>query len=189
MTWLLVIVALGLALVGFASLTQATLGVGIICAACLLMIWARIVQAHEHRLQDRPAPAASPAVSTSTPNESVAHQMSPKKSALMIAALVALALVGMVWSRLFPGPSSPGGGPVHSADGAYRACGDHLAAARPEARGRVTPYSRAVVTDERDGRYRVAASFPGQDGSEVAFQCDVTWLTGSTYTLQNLSFP
>lgn len=34
-------------LVGASSLTQATLGVGVICGSCFLLILARIMQAHD----------------------------------------------------------------------------------------------------------------------------------------------
>jgi hypothetical protein len=55
MTTLLVVL---LALVGALSLTQATLGVGVICLGVAFGVWARINQAAEHRKQDRAAQVA-----------------------------------------------------------------------------------------------------------------------------------
>jgi len=54
MTELLVALALIIAAAGFLNLSNATLGVGIICFACLLAILARIAQAAEHRKEARP---------------------------------------------------------------------------------------------------------------------------------------
>ena len=48
MSVLLRIVALVVGFVGLANLTEATKGVGIICGACLLAIFARMAQASEH---------------------------------------------------------------------------------------------------------------------------------------------
>jgi hypothetical protein len=49
-TVLLIILALVVGFFGAMSLTQATLGVGIICSACLIGILGRIAQAYEqHR--------------------------------------------------------------------------------------------------------------------------------------------
>jgi len=47
----LIIVALLAGLIGFFYLTQATIGVGIICGACLLAIIARIVQASDQHAE------------------------------------------------------------------------------------------------------------------------------------------
>ena len=44
-TWLLMIAAFGAALLGLVTLSQATMGVGLLCGGCLFAIWARIVQA------------------------------------------------------------------------------------------------------------------------------------------------
>lgn len=48
MSAVLVIIAILIAGAGAMSLTQATLGVGLICIGCLIAIFARIVQAAEH---------------------------------------------------------------------------------------------------------------------------------------------
>lgn len=50
LTVLLVIVAMALGAIGVMSLSQATLGVGLLAAACLSAILGRIAQAHsQHR--------------------------------------------------------------------------------------------------------------------------------------------
>ena len=63
MAAVLVVVAMLVAFFGFASLSQATMGVGFIGGGCLLAILARIVQASEHQSQLRALlakPAAQP---------------------------------------------------------------------------------------------------------------------------------
>lgn len=44
----LIVLSVLAGLVGLAYMTQATTGVGIICGACLLAIFARIAQASDH---------------------------------------------------------------------------------------------------------------------------------------------
>jgi hypothetical protein len=44
----LIIVSLIVAFEGYSMLTQATIGVGYICGACLLAIYARLAQASKH---------------------------------------------------------------------------------------------------------------------------------------------
>jgi hypothetical protein len=53
MTVRLVLVALAIGAFGALSLSQATLGVGIICLACLLGILGRIAQAYEQHKEIR----------------------------------------------------------------------------------------------------------------------------------------
>ena len=63
MTVLLVILALAIGVYGGMSLTQATLGVGIISWACLLGILGRLAQAHDqHRELKRILQARPPVV-------------------------------------------------------------------------------------------------------------------------------
>lgn len=52
MTTLIGILALLVGVIGVASLTQATMGVGLIALACLCSIWALIAQASAYRLAD-----------------------------------------------------------------------------------------------------------------------------------------
>jgi len=49
MSIVLVIFAIIAAIAGFFTLSEATMGVGILCSACLLGILARIVQASKHQ--------------------------------------------------------------------------------------------------------------------------------------------
>ena len=51
MSIILGIVALLASVVGLLNLTQATTGVGFICGACLLAIFARMAQASDHHLE------------------------------------------------------------------------------------------------------------------------------------------
>lgn len=51
MVILLVILAMIALVVGFFTLSQATMGVGILAAACLFGIFARIAQAADHQAQ------------------------------------------------------------------------------------------------------------------------------------------
>lgn len=51
MTYLMIILSLFAAFVGFIVLSQATLGVGIMAGACLLAILARMAQASEHQCE------------------------------------------------------------------------------------------------------------------------------------------
>ena len=51
MTALLVVAAILVGAMGFLQLSNATLGVGILCSACLLAILARIAQAADHHKQ------------------------------------------------------------------------------------------------------------------------------------------
>ena len=48
LTFLLLIIAIALGLWGGSMLTQATVGVGVICLACLVGILARLLQADGH---------------------------------------------------------------------------------------------------------------------------------------------
>lgn len=52
MTALLVVLSVILVGVGVGSLSQATLGVGVICVGVAFGVWARINQAAEHRKAD-----------------------------------------------------------------------------------------------------------------------------------------
>ena len=48
MTVLMIILSLLSAVIGVFSLSEATMGVGVICLACLIAIYARIAQAAAH---------------------------------------------------------------------------------------------------------------------------------------------
>lgn len=52
MTVLLVVLSVLLVVVGGLSLSQATMGVGLVCIGVALGVWARINQAAEHRRED-----------------------------------------------------------------------------------------------------------------------------------------
>ena len=52
MVALLVVLSVLLAVVGAVSLSQATMGVGVICLGVAFGVWARIAQAAEHRKED-----------------------------------------------------------------------------------------------------------------------------------------
>jgi hypothetical protein len=52
-TALLVVISVLLAVLGAASLSQATMGVGVICLGVAFGVWARINQAAEHRREDK----------------------------------------------------------------------------------------------------------------------------------------
>lgn len=54
MTIVLVAISVILALAGALSLTQATLGVGVICLGVAFGVWARISQAAEHKKEKQP---------------------------------------------------------------------------------------------------------------------------------------
>ena len=63
MTALLVVISVILSIVGVFSLSQATMGVGVICLGVAFGIWARISQAAEHRksaISESARPAATP---------------------------------------------------------------------------------------------------------------------------------
>jgi len=55
MFFFLVFVSIFLAIRGVTLLSEATLGVGVICLAVLMAIWARLVQAHTYHKRERQA--------------------------------------------------------------------------------------------------------------------------------------
>lgn len=62
MVALLAVLSLLLAFFGAVNFTSATIGVGIVCLACVVMMLARIVQAHSHEKARLNASPVSPAV-------------------------------------------------------------------------------------------------------------------------------